>query len=187
MTTEKTLITAHQLYWEHPETCTRRELIRGVIHDRPLVGMWQADVGMNAMRSLGEYIHTSKLGVFVGPRTGFWVERDPDSVLAPTFAFVRDGRYPRPERYEDDFYFPGSPDLAGEVVSDLDPVGEVRARVDRWMDAGTRMLVLIHIDQRTVTVYRPGTHPAVLTEDDVLDGTDVVPGWRVPVRNLFER
>jgi Uma2 family endonuclease len=187
METETKLITAQQLFWDFQETCTRRELIRGVIHDRPLVGGWQSNVSMNAMRSLGEFIHTGKLGSFVGPRTGFWVERDPDSVLAPTFAFVREGRYPRPARYEDDFYFPGPPDLAGEVVSDLDPPDEVQARVDRWLNVGTRMIVLIHIHQRTVRVYRPGTDPTVMTEDDVLDGADVVPGWRVPVSNLFER
>lgn len=187
MPTETKLITAHQLYWEFQETCTRRELIRGVIHDRPLVGRWQSNVGMNAMRSLGEYIHTGRLGTFVGPRTGFWVERDPDSVLAPTFAFVRNGRYETPARYEDDFYFPGPPDLAGEVVSNLDPVDEVQARVDRWLDAGTRMAVLIHIDERTVTVYRPEVHAVVLAEGDVLEGSDVVPGWSIPVCNLFER
>lgn len=187
MATETKLINAHQLFWDFQETCTRRELIRGVIHDRPLVGRRQANVSMNAMRSLGEFIHGGRLGVFVGPRTGFWVEHDPDSVLAPTFAFVREGRYPRPVRYEDDFYFPGPPDLAGEVVSNLDPPDEVQARVNRWLDVGTRMIVLIHIHQRTVTAYGPGADPAVISEDGVLDGADVVPGWSVSLRNLFER
>jgi Uma2 family endonuclease len=187
MVTETKLITARELYWEHQETCTRRELVRGVIHDRPLVGRWQSQVSMNAIRSLGEYVHRTKLGTFVGPRTGFWVERDPDSVLAPTFAFVVAGRYERPAKYEDDFYFLGPPDLAGEVVSDLDAPDEVQARMDRWLDAAARMVLLIHIDHRTVTVYRPGTGPAVFTEDDVIDGGEVVPGWKLHVSDLFER
>ncbi|HYW11259.1 MAG TPA: Uma2 family endonuclease [Longimicrobium sp.] len=187
MTTETKRITAHELYWHHQETCTRRELVRGVIHDRPLAGWRQSDVTMNAMRLLGGFIRAEKLGVFVGPRTGFWVERDPDSVLAPTFAFVRAGRYPRPVKYEDDFYFPGPPDLAGESVSDLDPPGEVQARVDRWLQAGARMILLIHIDHQTVSVYRPGAPPTVLTGNDALDGADVVPGWTVPVCDLFDR
>jgi Uma2 family endonuclease len=186
METQTRLITAHELYWHHQETCTRRELVRGVIHDRPLVGWWQSNVTMNAMRALGEFIHAGKLGAFVGPRTGFWVERDPDSVLAPTFAFVAKGRYERPAEYEDDFYFPGPPDLAGEVVSDLDPPDQVQARMQRWMDVGTRMVLLIHIDCRTATLYRPGSPPTVLTEEGVLDGADVVPDWTLPVRNLFE-
>lgn len=49
------------------------------------------------------------------------------------------------------------------------------------------MILLIHIDDQTVSVYRPGVLPTVLTGDDALDGADVVPGWTVPVCDLFDR
>jgi hypothetical protein len=36
-----------------------------------------------------------------------------------------------------------------------------------------------------VAVHRPGQPVRVLTENDSLDGEDVVPGWTLPVRDLF--
>ena len=38
--------------------------------------------------------------------------------------------------------------------------------------------------KRAVTVYRSRTDITVLTEEDTLDGADVVPGWRIAVRDL---
>lgn len=38
---------------------------------------------------------------------------------------------------------------------------------------------------RTVAVHRSPTDMRHLTIDDTLDGEDVVPGWRLPVRELF--
>ena len=38
---------------------------------------------------------------------------------------------------------------------------------------------------RTVTVYRQQEEPQTLGEADVLDGGDVVPGFALPLRQLF--
>ena len=42
---------------------------------------------------------------------------------------------------------------------------------------------------RTVSVYVPGRDEptAVLTDDDTLDGGDVLPGFTMPVRQAFDR
>ena len=39
--------------------------------------------------------------------------------------------------------------------------------------------------RRTVTVYRSSKEIEVLTVRDLLDGGDVVPGWRLPIADLF--
>jgi len=39
--------------------------------------------------------------------------------------------------------------------------------------------------RRTVAVHRPGAPTRLLTENDTLDGEDVVPGWTLPVQALF--
>jgi Uma2 family endonuclease len=39
---------------------------------------------------------------------------------------------------------------------------------------------------RTVTVYLPGGEARVLHENDRLSGGDVVPGFELPVRRIFE-
>ena len=47
------------------------------------------------------------------------------------------------------------------------------------------MVAVVDPPQRCVTVYRSRTDVTVLTEDDVLEGGEVVPGWRLPVRDVF--
>jgi Uma2 family endonuclease len=82
-------------------------------------------------------------------------------------------------------YWPGAPDLAVEVISPSDTYAEVQEKVLDWLEAGTQMVMLVMPRKRTVTVYRSLTNITMLTEDDTLDGSDVVPGWKIPVRELF--
>jgi Uma2 family endonuclease len=82
-------------------------------------------------------------------------------------------------------YFPGAPDLAIEVVSPGDTYSEVEAKVEEWLDHGCRMVVVTNPRNRTLKVYRSRTAVTVLTTDDTFDGSDVVPGFRLPVRRIF--
>lgn len=75
--------------------------------------------------------------------------------------------------------------MAVEVVSPDDRHAEVRAKVREYLRAGTAMVGVVHPDDREVTVYRPDRPPLELTEADVVDGEEVVPGWKLPVRDIF--
>ena len=101
----------------------------------------------------------------------------------PDVAFVRRER-------EDavgivDGYFPGPPDLAVEVISPNDRYSEVAEKVEDWLAAGTRMVVVVDSRRRVAVVHLPGREPVTLTEQDTLDGGDVVPGWSMPVADIF--
>ncbi|MGH8059597.1 MAG: Uma2 family endonuclease, partial [Candidatus Entotheonellia bacterium] len=82
-------------------------------------------------------------------------------------------------------YWPGAPDLAIEVISPSDTYTEVEEKVLDWLEAGTRMVIVVNPRKRVVTVYRSLAHIVILTEGDTLDGGDVVPGWTMPVRDVF--
>jgi len=82
-------------------------------------------------------------------------------------------------------YWPGAPDLAVEVVSRHDLYTEVQDKVMDCLEAGARMVVVVNPCKRTVTVYRSFTEIVILTEQDTLTGGDVVPGWSLPVRDIF--
>jgi hypothetical protein len=47
------------------------------------------------------------------------------------------------------------------------------------------MVIVVDPSNRTVKIHRGLTDVAALTEDDEIDGADVVQGWRLPVRSLF--
>ena len=82
-------------------------------------------------------------------------------------------------------FFEGPPDLAIEDFDwNNDYPAETARRVQDWLTAGTRMVIVIHPRNQTATVHTPAstTH---LTLDDTISGGDVVPGWSLPLRELF--
>lgn len=48
------------------------------------------------------------------------------------------------------------------------------------------MVVVVNSRKRVVTAYRSLTDIVVLTESDTLDGGDVITGWRMAVKDIFE-
>lgn len=110
---------------------------------------------------------------------------NPGTVRAPDAAFVRRDRVEKAGRLKG--YWPGARDLVVEVVSPNDSHSEVIAEALAWLEAGSRMVLVVDPEKRTVTVYRSRNEIHVLTADagDTVDGADVVPGWKLPVVELF--
>ena len=86
---------------------------------------------------------------------------------------------------EVDGYWPGAPDLAVEVVSPNDLYTEVEEKVSDWLEAGNGMVVVVNPRNKTVAVRRSQPEITVLKEGDTLEGAEVVPGWSLPVRDIF--
>lgn len=130
---------------------------------------------------LARHVKAQQLGQVFAAETGFLIARDPDTVRAPDIAFVAS---PRDQQITDAF-FPGPPDLAAEIVSPSDRYTEVEQKVRMWLDAGCRLVWVIDSALRSITVYRPGPQTRILSEQDTLDGEDVVPGFKCVVAELF--
>jgi hypothetical protein len=47
------------------------------------------------------------------------------------------------------------------------------------------MVLVADAEQRTVTVFRSRDDIRILTEEDTIDGADVVPGWKLLLVELF--
>ncbi|MEM8865565.1 MAG: Uma2 family endonuclease [Planctomycetota bacterium] len=128
-------------------------------------------------------VRSKKFGVVVGPGCGFVVARNPDSVLAPAAAFVSAARLSR--QALGSFFFPCAPTLAVEVVSPNESADEVHAKAQMWIESGSEVVWLVWPGDRTVSVYRSPDNVRVLTTGQTLEGDDVLPGFAVPVADLF--
>jgi Uma2 family endonuclease len=115
--------------------------------------------------------------------TGFKLASNPDHVRAPDCAFIRRERVVAVG--ETAGFWPGAPDLAIEVVSPGDSFVEVEEKVFDWLDAGSLAVIVVNPKKRSATVYRSVSDVRVLGEEEVLAVEDVVPGWGLPVRDLF--
>jgi Uma2 family endonuclease len=168
---------------ERPDDGFRYELVRGELKKMVPSGNQHGRIAVNCTVPLFQYVRAHKLGAVYAAETGFKLAADPDLVRAPDVAFVRQERLD--EVGEVEGYWPGAPDLVVEVVSPGDGYTEVEEKVFDWLEAGAGMVVVVNPRTRALTVYRSQGDIEVLKEGAVLDGGEVVPGWQVPVADLF--
>jgi len=156
----------------------RCELIRGdlimMIPPGGRHGQLASFIGYRLMGFAGE----KNLGTVLA-ETGFVLSRDPDTVRAPDVAFLRPGRE------IGDGFIDGAPDLAVEVTSPGDRSGEIREKVAEWLEAGAETVWQVDPRKRTVVVHCSYSEPQVLAEHDVLRGGRVLPGFELPLVQLF--
>lgn len=175
-------MTADQLL-RMPRGGMRRELVAGELHEMTPAGGEHGHIAIRFGARLAIHIEDNNLGMAYGAETGFILSRDPDTVRAPDFAFMSKERAALIARELG--YVPGAPDLAIEVISPNDAYTEVEAKVEDWLGAGCRMVVLVNPRSRSLKVYRSQGDVNVLGANDVFDGSDIVPGFRLPVKNVF--
>jgi Uma2 family endonuclease len=173
MTVVHQLITADELL-RMPDDGFRYELVQGALRRMSPAGFRHGRLIMNIAASLDHHVRAHMLGVVCAAETGFLLATNPDTVRAADVAFIRRDRLD--PAVEPEGYWPGAPDLVVDVVSPNDLSTEVDAKVTDWLDAGARMVVVVNPRMRSVTVYRSRAQIAVLREQDMLDGSDVVPG-----------
>jgi Uma2 family endonuclease len=166
-----------------PDDGFRYELVRGELRRMTPAGNVHGRIAMNVAAPLFQHVRAHNLGSVYAAETGFRLTSDPDTVRAPDVAFVRRARVEAVGEVEG--YWPGAPDLAVEVVSPGDSYAEVEEKVFDWLEAGTKMVLTVNPRKRSVTVYQSLVDITVLIKTDVLNGGEVVPGFRLAVRDVF--
>ena len=176
------LITADELL-QMKDDGFRYELVRGELIKRSPVGHQHGRIVLNFTTPLDQFVRANQLGAVYAAETGFKLAEDPDVVRAPDAAFIRRERVE--EIGQTEGFWPGAPDLAAEVISPGDTHAEVQDKIADWLDAGTRLVVVINPSTQTVALYYSRSDVRILTINDILDGGEVVPNWTLPVRDIF--
>lgn len=78
------------------------------------------------------------------------------------------------------------PDLAVEVWSPANTLTSLRKKADYYLANGSRLVWIIYPKKRLVEVYTLDDDVEILTTADSLDGGDVLPGFTLPVADVFE-
>jgi Uma2 family endonuclease len=156
------------------------ELVNGTLRELGVSAL-SSLVAMTLVNHLLNFISPRKLGWLFGPDCGFVI--GPRTVRKPDISVVRAERLPAGQIGAG--WVTMAPDLAVEVISPNDSAQELDAKVEQLLEAGTRLLWVVNPTLRTVRVYRADRSVALLRSGEVLDGEDVLPGFRCEVKALF--
>ncbi len=166
-----------------PDDGMRHELVRGEVKTMSLPGGRHGKVAAKILRLIGNHVEAESLGDYFTAATGFLIERDPDTVRGADASFVRRERLAAIADFTK--HIPLAPDLAVEVRSPGDRPAEIAEKIREWLAAGTFLLWDVDPETRTIFIHRPGAVPITLAELDILDGGEVLPGFRCRVGDLF--
>ncbi|PYQ31010.1 MAG: Uma2 family endonuclease [Acidobacteria bacterium] len=172
-------MTADEMLAMPDDGAHRYELVRGELITMSPAGWDHGNITDLIATHLSNHVRRNRLGKTPSSSTGYVLSRNPDTVREPDASFVRAERVIRSGKY-----FPGGPDLAVEVISPNDTWSEVDEKVREYLTAGTQMVIVINPRNQSATVYTPASTTR-LTINDTLSGGDVVPGWSLPLAELF--
>jgi Uma2 family endonuclease len=165
-----------------PDTKPGSELINGEIVQKPMPNLAHMIIQQLLDIIAGVFIRQNGLGIsgpegrcILGPPGG-------ERPLLPDFLFVArehlagmnlDGPLKR------------APDLAVEILSPDDRMTDVMDKLRFYLLNGGRLVWLIDPENRTVTVMTSVNEARILSEDDTLEGGDVLPGFTCAVRDIL--
>lgn len=182
MSTIVPFMTASQLS-ELPDDGYRYDLVRGELLKMSPAGRGQGRIAAIFLRSFDTFVLEKCLGETYAAETGFLLATDPDTVLAPDVSFVSRDRLPAIEGVQG--FIPIPPDLVVEVISPSDRYTEVEDKVLEWLNAGTKVVITLNPRKSLARIYRSPKDVQTLEETDILELPDIVPGWKIPLHELF--
>ncbi len=157
------------------------ELVEGVLVEKAM-GYTESGLAVFLLGVLNAFVLLRNLGIVTGPDGT--VELMAGLVRIPDVAFTNWDRLPG-RRYPTAPIPRLAPNLAVEVLSRSNTPGEMAVKRQDYFAAGVEVVWEIDPDARTVAVYTSPTQFTVLGPADTLDGGAVLPGFTLPLQQLF--
>jgi Uma2 family endonuclease len=165
----------------------RYEVVNGEIVELPPMSTFSAEVANRIQNHLVVYGLSSRLG---RPRMDMLfhvpLPADQSRNRRPDVTFISFDRWPadRALPYRGD---PADviPELVVEVASPTDEAEALLAKAHEYLEAGVLLVWLVYPRLRVLYAYESAIRFRVFTATDDLDGGDVLPGFRVPMAQLF--
>jgi Uma2 family endonuclease len=171
-----------------PDDGMDRELIQGQLRERPMTkrNMEHSSVAARLTQILANWLDQKPGfgGRVVSGEAGFRLRRNPDTSVGIDVAYVSAEVVAKSPKKT--AFFEGPPVLAVEIFSPSDKHEEIVEKTHEYLEAGVPLVWWVDPEFRTVMVHRPGTEPELFNVRQELSGEPHLPGFRVPVADLFK-
>ncbi len=132
-------------------------------------------------------IHGRKQTIF-GFELEAYTRQNPVGVVYSEVLVVLNGEKFLPDvcvgEYTEADYLTTPPLFVVEIRSDSQSRESQRRKARAYIQHGCKMVVLV-LPGESVEVYRPGKDLLVLSAEDTLDGEDVLPGFKLPLKSIL--
>lgn len=158
------------------------ELVKGEIVSMSPTGHPHGYVEVNIGSVLREFVRKQKLGRVLGGEVGIYTQREPDTVRAADVAFISHQRWPQVKSQS---YLDVAPELVVEILSPDDAWSQLMEKLEEYFNIGVQMIWVADPRRQQIYVYHSVTKVERFVVEDVLSGGEVLPGFSVPVVELF--
>ncbi len=176
--TERDLVHLHQ------RTSRLFELVDGVLVEK-VMSYPESNLACDLIWLLRTFLEQCDLGILAGESGAMRLM--PGLVRVPDVSFVSWDRLPARGVYPSDPVAGLAPDLAVEVLSEGNTKKEMQRKLKEYFLAGVRLVWFVDPKKRTVEVFTAPDRSVVLAEEQTLDGGDVLPGLKLPLKQVFAR
>ena len=167
------------------KTPGKAELVNGNLVLMPPTGIDLGNAATEILVSLYRYVRHSDRGRAFGDNVGFLVDLPNRQSFSPDAAYCADDQRGMK-------FYQGAPAFAVEVRSENDygPAEErtMAAKREDYFAAGTQVVWDVDLlGEDAVRVFRASDpdHPTVYRRGDTAEAEPAVPGWTMPVDDLF--
>ena len=157
------------------------ELVDGVLVEK-MMGYHESFLASLLIHALLGFVRPQRLGIVLAPDGALRIL--PDQVRIPDVSFISWDRFPDRRLPQEPIPYV-APDLAVEVLSQGNTEAEMQRKLRDYFEAGTRLIWYVQAATRSVRVYTSPDQEVLLQSDDTLTGGDVLPGFELPLRDLF--
>ncbi len=161
------------------------EVVDGEVRERKHVGTRQVTVGFRLACLLRDFVEPLQIGQAVSE--ALFHLRDGSSERRPDVAFVSAQRWPFDLDGPDSNAWNVVPNLAVEVISPSNTYDEIRNKTEEYFAAGVELVWVVSTVRREIQSYDPQRNYQLYTIEDTLKGDPVLPGFELPLRDLFSK
>ena len=160
----------------------RYELINGELINVGNSGIEHGNLGAFLAGAIEFHVRSRKLGATCDSSTAFTMKSG--NRRSPDVSFVSKERLQGLKRLPKG-YLQGAPDLAVEIISPSNTFEEIHDKIVEYFDNGSKLVWVIHPDEKSVLVYHRPEPDRLLKAADSLDGEAVIPDFSLLVADLF--
>lgn len=159
------------------------ELEDGVLVEKPM-GWYESMIAMLIGIEIGNYLKVHDLGQLLGADGSLKIL--PGKVKIPDLSFISWSRWPT-EKLSRRPIPALVPDFVVEVLSESNTAAEMDDKLKQYFQAGVRLVWYVDPHARSAKSYTSPLDAVEVQESGFLDGGEVLSGFQVSLRAVFEQ